>query len=266
MLRVAKVSFGYGPRRGGAGALVLDDVSLDVTRGALVGILGPNGSGKTTLLGLMAGTRTPHAGEVTLDGVPVARIPRRALARRLAVVPQETHLAFDYSALEMVLMGRHPHLGLFEVEGPEDLAIARAALEATCTAHLEGRDFATLSGGEKQRVVIAAALAQSSDFLLLDEPTASLDLGAQLEVAGLLHQLNRERGVTMAISTHDLNFAAAICRELVMIRHGRIIAAGPTEDVLTPDNVRAVYDVEADVHVHDDTGHVTVVPITRRPR
>lgn len=261
MLRVADVSFGYG--RPGRSSLVLDGVSAFVARGGLVGILGPNGSGKTTLLRLMSGTRVPSSGQVLLDDRPLARISRRELAQRLAVVPQETHLAFDYRVLEMVLMGRHPHLGLFEVEGPSDIAVAREALTATGTAHLEDRDFNTLSGGEKQRVIIAAALAQASDVLLLDEPTASLDLGYQLEIAGLLHRLNHDRGMTMVVSTHDLNLAASLCRDLILLRAGRVLAAGPTELVLTPDNVRALYDVEADVRLHEGAGHVTVVPIRR---
>lgn len=149
------------------------------------------------------------------------------------------------------------------MEGPTDLAIARDALRATGTDHLEERDFNTLSGGEKQRVIIAAALAQAPNLLLLDEPTASLDLGYQLEISALLHRLNRERGITMVLSTHDLNVAAALCHELVLLREGRIIAAGPTDEVLTPEHVEALYDVEADVHVHDETGHLTVVPIAR---
>jgi iron complex transport system ATP-binding protein len=238
-------------------------VSLEIARGDLVGILGPNGSGKTTLLRLLAGTRRPSRGQVLLDGQPIGRLTRRALARRIAVVPQETELAFEYTALEMVLMGRHPHLGVFEVEGPHDYALAREALAATGTVSLADRLFRTLSGGEKQRVVIAAALAQSSEVLLLDEPTASLDLGYQLDVAGLLSSLNRERGVTMAISTHDLNLAASICRTLVLVRGGRVLAAGATDEVLTPDSVRALYDVEAEVRVHQATGHRTVVPLRR---
>ncbi len=226
-------------------------------------MLGPNGSGKTTLLRLINGTLAPLSGAVYLDDRPVHRQSRRELARRMAIVPQETQLAFDYSVLEMVLMGRHPHLGVFEVEGPTDVAIARDALTATGTDHLEDRDFNTLSGGEKQRVIIASALAQAPNLLLLDEPTASLDLGYQLEISSLLHRLNLERGITMVLSTHDLNVAAALCHELVLIREGRVLAAGPTDDVLTPEHVEALYDVEADVHVHDETGHLTVVPIAR---
>lgn len=262
LLRADRVTFRYHADA----PVVVDEVTLEVRRGDLVGLLGPNGSGKTTLLRLLSGTRQPVSGRVLLDGTPIMRLSRRDIARRIAVVPQETTLAFEYSVLEMVLMGRHPHLGLFEVEGPDDYALAREAMAATGTAHLERRAFHTLSGGEKQRVVIAAGLAQASDALLLDEPTASLDLGYQLDIATLLISLNRERGVTMAISTHDLNLAASICRTLVLMRDGRVIASGTTGDVLTPDHVSALYDVEAAVRVHPDTGHTTVVPVRRLHR
>ena len=277
MLRVADVSFGYtlsGPGSApasadlsagaGSGAstrrLVLDGVTATIPRGGIVGILGPNGSGKTTLLRLLSGTRVPTRGQVLLDEVPLTRISRRAIARRIAVVPQETQLAFEYTVMEMVLMGRHPHLGLFEMEGPNDLAVARDALRATGTSHVEDRRFSTLSGGEKQRVVIASALAQASDILLLDEPTASLDLRYQLEVAALLARLNAERGMSLVISTHDLNLAAGLCRTIVMLREGRVIAAGPTAEVLTAPHVRALYDVDADVEVHAGTGQLIVLP------
>jgi len=259
LLRADDVSFRYHADT----PLVVDGVTLEVARGDLVGILGPNGSGKTTLLRLLSGTRAPTSGTVRLVAEPLHGLSRRDIARRLAVVPQEVELAFEYTALEIVLMGRHPHLGLFQVEGPGDYAIAREALAATGTAHLESREFHTLSGGEKQRVVIAAALAQAPDVLLLDEPTASLDLGYQLDIAALLSTLNRDRGVTMAISTHDLHLAASICRTLVLMRGGRVLAHGPADTVLTPAHVRALYDVEADVHVHPDTGHLTVVPVRR---
>src|SRR5438128_7949308 len=178
MIDATEVSFAY--RR--HAPLVLDGVSVSVARGALVGILGPNGSGKTTLLKVLGGTLTPVTGRVTLDGVDLGRISRRDLARRIAVVPQETHSTFDFTALDIVLMGRYPHLGPFTLEGADDLAVAGDALAAVGAAHLGERPFGTLSGGEKQRIVIASALAQASDFLLLDEPTASLDLGYQLEV------------------------------------------------------------------------------------
>jgi iron complex transport system ATP-binding protein len=258
LLHAAEIGFAYDPARP-----VLSGVTLDVPAGAAVGVLGPNGSGKTTLLRILAGTHRPTSGRMSLDGRPVAGTPRRARARRIAVVPQETQLAFDYTVMEMVLMGRHPHLGVFEVEGPHDLAVAREALSATGAAHLEERDFATLSGGEKQRVVIAAALAQATEVLLLDEPTSSLDLGAQLEIAHLLADLNHTRGVTIVVSTHDLHLAAGICRDLVMLRAGQVVAAGPTAEVLTSAHLRELYGVDAEVHLHEGTGQLTVVPVRR---
>lgn len=228
--------------------------------GALFGILGPNGSGKTTLLRVLAGILQPAMGRVLLEGTDLRRLSRRAVARRVAVVPQETHLAFDYSVLEIALMGRYPHLGTFGLEGPRDVQVARDALAATGTIHLERRSFSTLSGGEKQRVVIASALAQAAELMLLDEPTASLDLGYQIEIASLLRDLNRQHGVTMVIATHDLNFAAGICNELALLRDGRLMASGATESVLTPAAIGALYGVEADVARHPITGRLIVVP------
>lgn len=268
-LHADRISFAYGAH----GAL--RDVSFDVPPGELVAVLGPNGSGKTTLLRLLAGLLRPDTGRIVLDGDELSLLPRNALARRMAMVPQETHLAFDYSVLEIVLMGRYPHLRVLELEGPADLQIAREALTATGTADLERRGFMTLSGGEKQRVVIASALAQLwqpagpsrvstiGGLLLLDEPTASLDIGYQLDIAATLRSLNETCGTTMIVSTHDLTLAATMCRHIVMLREGRVIAAGPTEEVLTRDTVRALYDVEADVSRHETTGHVIVVPVGR---
>jgi len=165
--------------------------------------------------------------------------------------------------MEMVLMGRHPHLTRFQLEGPADFNIAHEALAATGTDHLADRTYMTLSGGEKQRVVVASALAQQTEILLLDEPTASLDLGYQLEIAALLGQLNRERRVTMVLATHDLNLAASICDRLVVMRGGRVLAQGPTKDVLTGAMVRQLYDVDADVQFHERAGRLTVIPVSR---
>jgi len=255
MVTVRDVHFAYN------GAPVLRGVSLDIPRGSLVGILGPNGSGKTTLLRLLAGSLTPQSGAIELDGTAIGALPRAALARRIAVVPQDTHLAFDYTALEIVLMGRYPHLGAFEVEGPRDLRLARAALEVTGTAHVSARLFDTLSGGEKQRVVIASALAQlsrdhgeagqafqidSNALLLLDEPTASLDLRYQLDVAAVLARL-RNQGLTIVLSTHDLRLAASLSTAVVLLGRGLVLGSGAPRDALTADAIASLYEIGVDV-------------------
>jgi iron complex transport system ATP-binding protein len=257
MIRTDDVSHGYGERT------VLDAVSLTIDRGRIVGLLGPNGSGKTTLMRVMAGMIRPRSGRVFLDGSRLEALSRRELARRVAVVPQETHAAFDFDVLDIVLMGRYPHLGAFELEGVADLELARAALAATGTADLAARRFETLSGGEKQRVVIASALAQAADLLLLDEPTASLDLAYQLEIGALLRDLNGGRGTTMVLCTHDLNLAAAVCNEVVFLREGRVLAHGAVAETLTTANVRATYGVDADVRFHPQAGRLAVVPLAR---
>lgn len=279
MLIADSVSFSYEP-----GSPVLRAVSVAAGPLEILGILGPNGSGKTTLLKILAGLLRPQAGTVTLDDMPLAARDRRRTARRMSIVPQETRPAFDYTVLEIVLMGRYAHLGPFELEGPEDFAAARRALQATGTERFEKRPFESLSGGEKQRVVIASAIAQLDDdvtrvaaglqaggreadrYLLLDEPTASLDLGYQLDVIGLLKRLHHERQLGIIVSIHDLNLASAFCDRLVLLREGQVIADGPTRDVLTPARIRELYGVEAEVLPHPAAGHPVVVPIARSAR
>ena len=250
LLEAANLRFAFpgGPR-------IIDDVSFGIENRGLVGILGPNGSGKTTLLRLIARALRPTSGHIQLGGVEIGAVPRRLLARRLAVVPQETVLAFDYSVIEIVLMGRYPHLGVFEVEGPGDLAAAMASLEATGTAALADRPFRTLSGGEKQRVMIASALAQlengkeveAAPLLLLDEPTASLDLRYQLEVGALLRRLHDRRDVTILLTTHDLRFAASVCTRVILLSKGRVLCDGAPSDVLTLSQVAELYEIDPEL-------------------
>lgn len=267
-LSATRLSYTYPPSRSGHTSqdseFALRDVSVSIAPGSLTGLLGPNGCGKTTLLKLLSGVLKPELGSVRLGDRELRLLSSRAVAQQIAVVPQETHPAFDFTVMEMVLMGRHPHLGAFQLEGPDDLAIARESLFATGTVHLAARAYMTLSGGEKQRVVIASALAQKPKVLLLDEPTASLDLGYQLEIASLLKQLNRERDVTMVLATHDLNLAASVCDTLVLVREGRVLMQGPTREVLTSATVEQLYGVIADVSFHERAGHMTVVPVSRR--
>ena len=248
MIRCEDVSVELG------GEPILRQVSLTIPSGGLVGVLGPNGSGKTTLFRAISGALKPKRGQIFLGELNIALLSSNQMARRLAVVPQETHLALDYSVLELVLMGRYPHLGPFEVEGPKDLASAHAALQATGTDHLAEREFNTLSGGEKQRVVIASALAQLGEgtreagargrVLLLDEPTASLDLKYQLEVAALLRRLHDRQDLTIVLSTHDLQFAARLCNELVLLSGGQVLAHGAPAAILSEHQIATLYDIE----------------------
>ena len=266
MLSASGVWFGYDVRKP-----VLREVDLDVPSGAIVGILGPNGSGKTTLLRILAGTRQPQRGSVTFSGTPLVRLSRSALARRMAVVPQETQLAFDYTAGEVAMMGRYVHLRAFEIEGPDDNAVTDGALASTGTLHLKDRPFATLSGGEKQRVIIASALAQIAasprddggpGVLLLDEPTASLDLRYQIEIADLLRRLHEQRRATIVISTHDLALAGTLCERIALIRDGVIAGVGTPDETLTPERIRLVYGVNAEI-VRHSSGQRLVVPLGR---
>jgi iron complex transport system ATP-binding protein len=199
----------------------------------------------------------------------LATITARERARKIAVVPQETRILFDFTVREMVLMGRGPHLGLFGIEGPRDREIARAAMETTRIDRLADRPFRTLSGGERQRVLIARALTQEPRLLLLDEPTAFLDLEHQLAVYDLLTHLNRESGLTLVLASHDVNLAARHCNRLVLLHEGRVFADGSPAEVLRAENFRAVYGVEVDLRPDPASGIPYVVPTAvsaTRPR
>lgn len=230
-------TFSYHPR-----APVLRGIDLDVPKGAFLGIVGPNGAGKSTLLGLLSGVLSPNTGSATLDGRPLSEWKRRDVARRIAVVPQSEPMAFPYRVSEIVLMGRTPHLhGWLATETDEDRAAAARALDAVGIADLLCRPMNELSGGERQMVLAARALAQEPGILLLDEPTASLDLAHQQSLFRLLTKRNAEHGLTVVVVTHDLNLAALYCRSLAVLHEGRIAALGAPSDILKPDFLGSVY-------------------------
>ena len=233
---------------------VLKGISLDVDSGDFLGIIGPNGSGKSTLMRTMAGVLVPSAGSVKLEGIEVSRIPGGDMARKLAVVPQDSDIAFEFTVLEVVMMGRSPHLGRFRMEGKHDLDIVTEALERTNLLHLSDRRVCALSGGERQRVMIARALAQQPKILFLDEPTAHLDINYQVEVLHLLRRENSERGKTVVVVLHDLNLAAEFCDRLVMLHNGEIVASGSPDDVITSEKVQNVYGTAVWVRKHPTSG------------
>jgi iron complex transport system ATP-binding protein len=244
------------------GAPLFDGLSFAVGPGEFVGLLGPNGAGKTTLLRLLAGLIAPGAGVIVLSGRPLAGYRPRDRARLLATVPQENSLLFEFSVLEVVLMGRAPHLGALALEGPDDLAAAREALAQVEIEPLADRPLSALSSGERQRALIARALAQRPRVLLLDEPTAFLDLKHRLQIYEILRRLGVESGLAVVAVSHDLNLAARYGTRLVVLDRGRVVADGDPATLVTPDLLRAVYETDAMVGRDPETGAVFVVPRT----
>ncbi len=212
---------------------VLKDIDLGIQSGEFFVLLGPNGSGKTTLLKAMANMIKPEQGRVKIMGRFLEEYSRRSLARTLAMVPQSPELEFSFTVREVVLMGRSPHLGLLGLEGQRDLAIAKQAMASMQVEHLAQRRLHQLSGGEKQRVLIARALCQEPDIMLLDEPTSSLDLAHQVLVMDLLEELKQQRGITVIMVAHDVNLAALYADRLLLLREGQTVRQGPPKEVLT---------------------------------
>ncbi|WP_394327395.1 ATP-binding cassette domain-containing protein [Halopelagius longus] len=246
------------------GTTILDGVSLDVDTGTFVGLIGPNGAGKTTLLRALNGALTPALGRVEVAGERIDRLGSKAASRLVATVPQDTSVSFDFDARETVRMGRTPHLSRFGGWSDEDSAAVERAMERTDVTGLADRAVTGLSGGERQRVLIARALAQATPLLLLDEPTASLDINHQVRTLELVSELVAE-GKTAVAAIHDLNLAAHYCDELVLLSGGGVVAAGPPAEVLTEANLEGAFDANAVVSRHPVTGsvYVTALPETR---
>lgn len=251
-------------RHHGASSDLFSDLSLTIRAGEFAALIGPNGAGKTSLLRILGGIVTPAAGEVRLDTTALSLMPARERARRIALVLPETSIIFNFSVLEVVLMGRAPHLGLWRLEQPDDFAAARAALSAMDLGAHENRHLKELSSGERQRALIARALAQEPGVLLLDEPTAFLDLRHALEIFAILRRLNTESGLTVVTASHDLNLAARHASRLILLDRGRLAADGSPAEVLTPRTMREVYETEAEVVLDRESGAPYVIP--RSPR
>ena len=256
MLTVEQIHFAYrsGP--------VLNGLDLEVRDGELVGVVGPNGSGKTTLLRLISGVVRPSQGRIQIGGADLTTLSSRQRAGLVSVVPQDPQLPLSFAALDLVLMGRNPHLKLLQWEGQRDLEIAAHAMEVTGTDHLADRRLGTLSGGERQRVVVAMALAQEAPVLLLDEPTSSLDLAHQTRVMDMVRNIREKRGAAVLVAMHDLTLAAQYCSRIVMLAEGRSYAEGPPVDVLTVDNISRVYGAEVFVLSHPSGGTPVVLPVS----
>ncbi len=255
IITVTDVDFRYND------ILALQAVSFDVRRGEFLGVIGPNGSGKTTLIRVLDGILAPERGVVSVHDTAIRGMKRRDIARVIAVVPQESPMVFPFRVIEVVMMGRSPHLGMLRFEGESDLRIVEKAMEMTDTTPLADRSMNGLSGGERQRVLIARALAQEPEVILLDEPTAFLDIRHQVELFDLMKALNRERELTVLAVTHDINLAASYCDRVLLLKEGNIHRMGTPGEVVTETNIRTVYETDVLVDANPLSGlpRVTLV-------
>jgi len=261
MLKVENLTTGYVP-----GRKVLDQVSFDVKPGEILGIIGPNGSGKSTILKALTGVIHPWQGAILLKDKKIEQYTRREAARFLSFVSQENLTIFNYSALDIVLMGRFPHLKRFEMESEKDLRIAEEAMRETDTVDFKGRDINELSTGERQRVFIARALAQKPQVLVLDEPTSHLDIGHQTKIMDLLEELNHKQNLTIITVLHDLNLAAEYCQRLMLINEGQVIKLGTPSEVLDYELIEKIYQTTVVTKKNQSTGKPYVIPIGKRKK
>ena len=253
-LRLEGVSVDIGGQR------IVSDVNLVVEDGHFVGLLGPNGSGKSTILKTVYRARQPVSGRVLLDGADLWNLPARQAARRISAVAQETTVEFDFTVWEMVMIGRTPHKRAFERDNEHDRDVVADAIERVGGADLAYRSFNTLSGGEKQRVLIARALAQGADHLVLDEPTNHLDIRYQLEVLELVAGL----GVTVIAALHDLSLAALFCQRAYLLANGQVLTSGPPDQVITTETVRHAYGADVLIIEHPETATPHLIPRRQR--
>ena len=252
--RLNNLDFGY------TSTPVLRGVSTEFQSSEFVAIVGPNGAGKSTLLKIMAGLISGYRGSVQFSGKALSQWAARELAKHIAFVPQETHMAFPFTVGEIVMMGRLPHRARAVFDSPRDLERVREVMELTDTAALASKMFNQLSGGERQRVVLASALAQDPEVLLLDEPTVYLDLKHQLDFYEILARLNAQRGTTVIGVTHDVNLAARYARRMIAIRSGSLVADGPPDEVLTPQHLYDIFEITAAVLKRPDGRGSYIIP------
>jgi iron complex transport system ATP-binding protein len=254
LLRARGLTAGYGER------IALSALELKAHAGELLAVVGPNGAGKSTLLKVLGGSLKPWQGEVAIDGRELSKIDRRGLARMVASVAQENPVAFQFSALEVALMGRAPHLGAFHLETARDVEIALAALRAFGLGDIAGRPIQELSGGERKRVFLARAIAQQAPIILLDEPAAFLDLRHVAEIFTLFRELCADRETAVIVTLHDLNVAALYADQVLLLKDGACVAYGTPAEVLTPGNLSAVYEVSVHVGRHPMSGAMVIWP------
>lgn len=256
MLKTDKIKFSYAQEK------ILKGIDLEIESGAFIGIIGPNASGKSTLLKNISKTLKSDSGAIYLDYKLLNDYSSLELAQKMAVVPQNTEINFNFNVYDIIMMGRHPYQKRWSKLKEEDKKIVKEVMQVTDTLKLKNKSINELSGGERQRVIIARALAQKPDILLLDEPTSSLDINYQGEIYDLLNYLNQEFNITIITVSHDLNLTALYCEELILLKDGKIFAAGSAAEVLTEKNIKAVYNAEVLIKENplSEKPYVTLIP------
>ncbi len=245
-LDVKNITLDYGQHA------VIKGLSFQLQEGELVGLVGPNGCGKTSIIKSISRILAPSSGRIFLDGKELTNIPRNQLARTVGVVPQNPYLPETFTVFEVVVLGRNPHLGLFSGESTRDIKIVWQSMEWTDITHLAKRRIGELSGGERQRVTIARVLAQEPQVILLDEPTANLDISQQADILDLITGMCREKNIACLIAIHDLNIAAQYCMRIIMLKNGKVYVEGTPGEVVTAENVREVFDADTTIYPHPE--------------
>ena len=253
-LEIHNVSYAYTPPE-----MALEDVSFSIPAGRFCGIIGPNGSGKTTLLKCISGYFTPCSGDVLIEGKNVRDLSTREIARRMALVQQHASLEYDFTVMEIVLTGRNPHLKRLQSESQQDYDIANSALQKAGIPHLKDRLVTSLSGGEWQMMILARALCQQADIMLLDEPVTGLDIRHQVDVLTTVRRLAAEQGISVVCVLHDLNLALSFCEQLILLKNGRVYAQGTPEDVLQQRHLEYVYETKINIIKQD--GKTFILPV-----
>ena len=253
MLRTKDLYYNYKEKP------VLENINFELVPGEILGIIGPNGCGKTTLLGNLNKNLSPKGGCVMIRDTDLEDLKKKEIAKEIAVIPQTNEIKFSFTVREIVSMGRMPFQEAFQGESYDDIEIIDDAIQKAGISDMTERYINTMSGGERQKVIIARALAQTPKILLMDEPTLHLDISAQFDILDLISELSKKEGLTVVIVSHDLSMAARYCDRIMMIHNHGIHAMGNTEDVLTPDNMRTVFDVDAELTKDSKTGRNMVL-------
>ncbi len=254
---VKNLNWHFGERQ------ILHDINLTIEKKKFYSIIGPNGSGKTTLLRNLSKSLEPKDHTVYIHDVDLKKLTNKEVAKKIACVPQNTNIDFDFSVMDIVLMGRSPYFRPFQTEGEEDIHIARKAMKLTNVWHLKGKNINEISGGERQRVIIARALTQQPNIMLLDEPVSQLDIQHQMELMDTMNDLIADKGMTVVAVLHDLNLAAQYSDLLILLNEGKIVMQGTPESVLTRENIEAVYNIEVYIMNHPVTGKPHIIPVKR---